>query len=78
MSDNYAVTSPSAKDNTNDKVYVKFSLSKYPFLRNKKHGDTGSVSFKAEIEGSENDEDGSAEHRLTFNDLSNKPNKVRV
>lgn len=59
-------------------IYVRVSLSKYPFLKNKKHGDSGTVSFKGEIESSETNKDGEAEHRVIFNDLSNKPENVRV
>lgn len=59
-------------------IYLRVSLSKYPFLKNKKHGDSGSVSFKGEIENSENNKDGEAEHRIVFSDLSNSPKNVRV
>lgn len=66
-------------DKKDDKgIYVRLSLSKYPFLKNKKHGDTGTASFKGEIENSENNEDNKAEHRVVFNDLYNKPTNVRV
>lgn len=73
----YEITSPSKPSKDKD-IYVRLSLSKYPFLKNKKHGDSGAASFKGEIENSENNEDGKAEHKVVFHDLSNKPENVRV
>lgn len=73
----YEVTAPS-RDKKDKDIYVRLSLSKYPFLKNKKHGDSGTCSFKGEIENSENNEDGKAEHKVVFHDLSNKPENVRV
>lgn len=76
MSD-YAI-SMTDKPSKDKDIYVRLSLSKYPFLKNKKHGDSGTASFKGEIENSENNDDGKAEHKVVFHDLSNKPENVRV
>lgn len=75
MSD-YAIPMKNKEDDGD--IYVRLSLSKYPFLKNKKHGDSGTVSFKGEIESSENNSDGEAEHKIVFHDFSNKPEKVRI
>lgn len=77
MSD-YENAVPSISRKKDKDIYVRLSLSKYPFLKNKKHGDSGIASFKGEIENSENNDSGSAEHKVVFNDLSNKPENVRV
>lgn len=60
-----------------DNVYIKLSLSKYPFLKNMKVGSTGTASFKGEITSSETN-DGEPIHQVTFSDLTNKRESVRV
>ena len=60
------------------KVYVTFSLAKYPFLKNKKVGETGEIKFKAEIETSEKKEDDATHHTIMFQDLINAKKGMRV
>lgn len=68
---NGAPTSDS--DDQENNVYLTLSLSKYPFLKSKKIGDTGSAIFKGEIESSSKDG-----HEIIFNDILNKKAEVRV
>lgn len=65
-------------DKEDDKIYVKFSLSKYPFLKNAKIGSKGTANFKGEITSSHTDEEENINHEVTFHDLSNKRENVRV
>lgn len=61
-----------------NKVYVKFSLSKYPFLKSVKVGDTGELTYKGEITNSETQEDDCVKHDVSFSDISNKRESVRI
>lgn len=73
MGSNYgAVPADTEKDDGD--IYVKFSLSKYPFLKNVKVGSSGTATFKAEITSS-HVKDG---HEVTFNDLTNKRESARM
>lgn len=65
------------KDKKDDKVYVKFSLSKYPFLKTAKIGSKGTANFKGEITSSNTDED-EISHQITFSDLTSKRENVRA
>lgn len=66
------------EDDDEKKVYVTFSLAKYPFLKNKKVGEKGEVKFKAEIETSEKKDDDETHHTVAFQDLSNAKKGTRV
>lgn len=77
MSEDYGIAS-SNKIEKDNKVYVKFSLSKYHFLKNAKVGSSGSANFKGEISSSDTKDDGSVCHDVSFSDLSNKRENVRV
>lgn len=67
----------SMDEDKEDKIYLKVSLSKYPFLKNIKNGDKGEINYKGEITSSET-VDGESEHQITFSDLNNKRTNVRV
>jgi hypothetical protein len=64
-------------EDKDQKVYVKFSLSKYPFLKNAKVGSSGKANFKGEITSS-NTNDDKITHEVTFSDLTNKRESVRA
>lgn len=60
------------QEDSEKKVYMTLSLAKYPFLKNKKRGETGEASFKAEIERSEtHEESDEGHHAVVFHDLTN-------
>lgn len=71
-------TAPMDGSKEDDKIYVRLSLSKYPFLKSMKVGSIGSANFKGEIISSETQEKGDICHDVTFSDLSNKRESVRV
>lgn len=61
------------------KVYMTLSLAKYPFLKNKKRGETGKASFTAEIEKSETHEESKeGHHTVVFHDLMNSERGKRI
>lgn len=64
-------------DDKDEKIYVKFSLSKYPFLKDAKIGSKGNVKYKGEITSSDTN-DGDISHQITFSDLTNKRESVRI
>lgn len=74
MSD-YAIPKDSEKD---EKIYLKISLSKYPFLKSAKVGSLGEANYKGEITSSDTNDDGDVSHQITFSDLTNKRENVRV
>lgn len=66
-------------DDKEKKVYITLSLAKYPFLKNKKRGETGTAKFTAEIERSETHEgSGEGHHTVVFHDLNNEKPGRRV
>lgn len=61
------------------KIYVKFSLSKYPFLKTAKIGSTGKINYKGEITSSNTDgQEDEVSHDVTFSDLTSKRESMRV
>lgn len=61
------------------KIYIKLSLAKYPFLKNKKVGEKGEANFKGEIETSEKQDKGDETyHTVAFQDLSSTEKGRRV
>ena len=77
--ENTAVPYDSDDEDKEKKVYMTLSLAKYPFLKNKKRGETGKVKFTAEIERSEtHKESDEGHHTVVFHDLMNASGGKRI
>lgn len=66
------------EDEKEQKVYITLSLAKYPFLKNKKVGQSGEANFKGEIERSESKEEDAVHHTIAFHDIGNASSGGRV
>ena len=64
-------------EDSEKKVYLTLSLAKYPFLKNKKHGEKGTASFTAEIEKSETHKE-EGHHTIVFHDLRSVEGAKRI